>query len=356
MKLQPPYEANVASGAQHDDFMRVAIGEAQKAIGQTSPNPAVGAVLVRNGQIVGRGHHRGAGKPHAEIECLRAFRAAVPEGSTLYVTLEPCSTFGRTPPCTDALIERRVKHVVVGALDVNPAHAGGGLELLRDAGVTVESGILADECTSLNEAFNKWIQHKRPLVIAKCGMTLDGRLTRLTGEDRWITSAASRAHANGFRAQVDAILVGAETLRTDDPQLTVRGVKGARQPWRVVLTRSGRLPKAARVFRDRFADRTLVFHDQPLEAVLDSLGERAITSVVIEGGGDVLGQALDRRLIDKVRIYIAPRLGGGPVFAFAGEGAAASHTALRLRDISYARIAGDVFVTGNASYAPAPGE
>jgi diaminohydroxyphosphoribosylaminopyrimidine deaminase/5-amino-6-(5-phosphoribosylamino)uracil reductase len=336
--------------------MRAALTEADKGRGRTSPNPAVGAVLVRNGAILARGHHRGPGKPHAEVECLRDFGGAVPSDATLYVTLEPCSTFGRTPPCTTALIESGVKHAVIGSVDVNPAHAGRGIELLRHAGIRVETGVLAEECAALNEAFNKWILHKRPFVIAKCGMTLDGRLTRSPNEERWITSAASRAHANRFRAQVDAILVGAETVRADDPKLTVRGVKGARQPWRVIVTRSGRLPQAARVFTDTFAARTLTFRNQSLQAVLDSLGEREITSVLIEGGGEVLGEALDQMLIDKAHIYVAPLLAGGPVFAFAGHGAAASQTALRLRGVSYTRIGADVFITGSASYAPAPDE
>lgn len=337
-------------------FMRAALDEARKGAGRTSPNPAVGAVLTRGGTILARGHHRGAGKPHAEIDCMRTYGRAIPEDATLYVTLEPCSTSGRTPPCTDALIAAGVRRIVVAAIDPNPAHAGRGVDLLRNAGVTVETGILAPESAELNAPFYKWIQQRRPYVIAKCGMTLDGRLTVRADEGRWITSAASRAHANRFRAQVDAILVGAETIRADDPQLTVRGVRGARQPWRVVLTRSGSLPKSARVFTDRFAERTLVYRDQSLAAVLDSLGEREITSVLIEGGGDILGQALDAQLIDKVRIYIAGRLGGGAVIAFPGTGAAASHSALRLRDLQYERIGGDVFVSGNASYAPAPGE
>ena len=350
------YVERVDSESADERFMRVALDEARKGVGRTSPNPTVGAVLARGGEILAHAHHRGAGKPHAEIECLRAYGRCIPQDATLYVTLEPCLTTGRTPPCTDALIAAGVRRVVVGAIDVNPAHAGRGVEILRNAGITVETGILAAESAALNAAFNKWIQHNRPYVIAKCGMTLDGRLTLRADEERWITSAASRAHANRFRAQVDAILVGAETIRADDPQLTVRRVRGARQPWRVVLTRSGRLPKSARVFTDRFADRTLVFRNQPLQAVLDSLGEREITSVLIEGGGDILGQAVDARLIDKVHIYIAPRLSGGPVIAFPGNGAAASHDALRLRDLQYERIGGDVFVSGNASYAPAPGE
>jgi diaminohydroxyphosphoribosylaminopyrimidine deaminase / 5-amino-6-(5-phosphoribosylamino)uracil reductase len=326
-------------------FMRAALAEADKGFGRTSPNPAVGAVLVIDNQIVAKGHHREAGRPHAEVECLRDFGAPVPARSTLYVTLEPCSTVGRTGACTDAIIRAGVKNVVIGASDVNPRHCGKGIVQLRNAGVTVRDGVLAEECTQLNEAFNKWIVTGRPFVIAKCGMSLDGRLTRTCGEPRWITGPAARHHAHALRARVDAVLVGAETVRIDNPRLTVRGVHGARQPWRVVLTRSGRLRRQAHLFSDRFAARTLVYKQKPLAAVLKDLGKRSITSVLIEGGGEVLGEALDNRLIDKVQIYLGPILTGGPVIAFAGRGTNKTANALRLRNVRYQRIGQTVCVT-----------
>ena len=268
--------------------------------------------------------------------------AAVPRDARLYVTLEPCSTAGRTPPCTEALIAAGLRQIVVGAIDANPRHAGRGIKILRKAGIDVRTGVLAAECATLNEAFNKWIVTGRPWVIAKCGMTLDGRLTRPPHEPRWITSPAARQHANRFRARVDAILIGAETLRTDDPRLTARVVPGARQPWRIVLSRSGRMPRSAHLFADRFADRTLVFRNQTLAAVLQELGQREITSVLIEGGGDVLGQALDGRLIDQVQIYLGPIFTGGPVVAFAGVGADSTQSGARLRDVRYERIGDDI--------------
>jgi len=241
-----------------EKFMRVALKEAKKALGQTSPNPAVGAVLVVDNQIVAKGYHRGAGHDHAEVECLRDLGAPVPAHASLYVTLEPCSTEGRTAPCTDAILQAGIKNVVVGAIDLNPRHSGKGIVRLRNAGVKVREGILADECVQINEAFNKWIVTGRPFVIAKCGISLDGRLTRSDVEPRWITGRSARSHARQLRAHVDAVLLGAETVRADNPRLTIRGTRSARQPWRVVLTRSGKLPRQARLFSDRLAARTLI--------------------------------------------------------------------------------------------------
>ncbi|HKP05303.1 MAG TPA: bifunctional diaminohydroxyphosphoribosylaminopyrimidine deaminase/5-amino-6-(5-phosphoribosylamino)uracil reductase RibD [Chthoniobacterales bacterium] len=327
-------------------FMRQALREARRGLGHTSPNPAVGAVLVIDGKVVARGYHRRAGAPHAEIECLRGFGKRVPKRAILYVTLEPCSTVGRTGACTAAIGEAGVRQLVIGAIDPNPRHAGRGIDLLTKAGIAVRTGVLANECSALNEAYDKWIQTGRPFVIAKCGMSLDGRLTRPPGEDRWLTSTASRKDVHKLRAQVDAILVGAETVRADDPQLTVRGVPGARQPWRIVLSRSGKLPRDAKIFVDRFSDRTLVYRQIAMETLLQDLGAREITSVLIEGGGEILSQALDERVIDRVQIYLAPRFTGGPKVAFAGSGAATTAESLRLRDIRYEKTGADICVTG----------
>jgi diaminohydroxyphosphoribosylaminopyrimidine deaminase / 5-amino-6-(5-phosphoribosylamino)uracil reductase len=323
--------------------MHVALGEARKGLGRTSPNPAVGAVLVANGKIIARGHHRGHGQPHAEVEALAKVSARDRARSTMYATLEPCSTRGRTGPCTKAIIESGIRTVVVGTIDPNPLHNGRGIDELRNAGIEVRAGVLADECTSLNEAFNKWIVTRKPFVIAKCGMTLDGRLTKSPGESRYITSAKSRRDARRLRTQVDAVIVGAETIRADDPQLNVRGIRGARQPLIAVLTRSGKIPKKAKIFRER----TLLFRNQSLEDVLVDLGQKEITSVLIEGGGDVLGQALDSRLIDKVQIYFGPILTGGPVIAFGGIGAADSASALKLERVTYRKIDNDICATAH---------
>jgi diaminohydroxyphosphoribosylaminopyrimidine deaminase/5-amino-6-(5-phosphoribosylamino)uracil reductase len=330
---------------RHEEFMRAALNEAKKALGQTSPNPAVGAVLVVGNRILASGHHRGAGRDHAEVECLRNFAASLPARATLYVTLEPCSTEGRTAPCTDAILQAGVRNVVVGAIDVNPRHSGKGIVQLRNAGVRVRDGVLADECAQINEAFNKWIVTGRPFVIAKCGMSLDGRLTRPAGESRWVTGHSARRHAHQLRARVDAILVGAQTVRADNPRLTVRGVRSTRQPWRVILSRSGKLPHRAHLFSDRFSSRTLIYQRKSLATVLKNLGERGVTSVLIEGGSEVLGQALDARLVDKVQLYLGPIFTGGSVIAFPGRGAENVASALGLRRVSYEQVEQSVCIT-----------
>jgi diaminohydroxyphosphoribosylaminopyrimidine deaminase/5-amino-6-(5-phosphoribosylamino)uracil reductase len=245
-------------------FMWAALAQARRGIGKASPNPAVGAVLVQGGRITATGYHCGSGLPHAEIECLAAAPRRSLRAATLYVTLEPCSTTGRTPPCTKAIVSNGVGRVVIGATDPNPLHRGRGIRELTAAGIDVTTDVLSAECSRLNEAFNKWIVTKQPFVIAKCGMSLDGRLTRQPNENQWITGPLARRHARELRTQVDAVLIGAETLRRDNPHLTIRGVRNAKQPWRVVLSRSGKLPREAHLFTDRFVERTLVYRGKTL--------------------------------------------------------------------------------------------
>ena len=329
-----------------EKFMEAALAEARKGVGHVSPNPAVGAILVQRGRIAASGYHQATCLPHAEIECLAAAPRTSLRTATLYVTLEPCSTTGRTPPCTQAIVRAGVGRVVIGATDPNRLHSGRGIEELRAAGINVAAGVLEKECARLNEAFNKWIVTGKPFVIAKCGMSLDGRLTRSPNEDRWLTSPAARRHARQLRAEVDAIIIGAETLRQDNPRLTVRGSKNARQPWRVVLSGSGNLPRSSHLFSDRFAEKTLVFRKKPLSQVLAELGRREITSVLIEGGGEILGQAFDAHLVDRVQFYLAPIMTGGPVVAVGGKGAASTLQGARLEGVRHEQLGRDLLVTG----------
>ncbi len=337
------------SRTDDEKFMRLALREAAKGVGRTSPNPSVGAVIVKSGRVIAKGWHRCAGGPHAEIEALRALkRSALARGATIYVTLEPCCTHGRTLPCTGAIVEAGLARVVVGATDPNPKHAGRGFAILKKAGVAVTVGILAEKCSALNTGFNKWIATGMPLVIAKAGLSLDGRLTRPPGEGRWLTCEEARADAMRLRAHVDAILVGAGTVRADDPRLTVRGLRGAaiRQPWRVVLTRGGRLPADAHLFSDARRERTLVFRGKSLRAVLRDLGGRGCTSVMFEGGGVLLGSAFDEGLVDRVHFYFAPMLCGGPD-VIGGRGAGSTGESLRLHNVAFRKIGSDIRMTAD---------
>lgn len=334
-------------------WMRAALAEARKGVGRTSPNPAVGAVIVRGSRIVARGWHHAVGLPHAEIEAIRALpKPSLARGATIVVTLEPCSSHGRTPPCTEAILAAGFARVIYGATDPNPQHAGRAAKLLRAAGVEVVEGVLAEECAALNPSFNHWIATGMPWVIAKWAMSLDGRLTRPPGEPQWLTSPTARRHAMRLRASVDAILVGAGTVRADDPALTVRGVRGARQPWRVVLTRSGALPPSAQLLTDEHRERTIVLRNKSLRTALRELGRRGISRVLIEGGGEVLGQAFDQKLVQEVCCYLAPLLAGGSVPAVGGRGVADNLERLHLRDAQFERVGPDVCLRGLVNGPP----
>lgn len=331
--------------ASDEKHMLAALVQARKGLGKTHPNPAVGAILVRDGHILARGWHRAAGGPHAEVAALAALGSRPSRGATLYVTLEPCSTSGRTPPCTKAIIEAGIHRVVYGATDPNPRHAGRASAILQAAGIAVTTGVLARECENLNPAWNHWIATGMPYVIAKAGMTLDGRISSPpTG--RWITSTASRRDAMALRASVQAILIGGETLRIDNPRLTVRGRTVTTQPWRAVWTRSGQLPREAHLFSDRHRDRTIILENMSLRAALRVLARRGATRVLLEGGGRILGEAFDRKLVQEVCFYLAPLLAGGPTPATGARGVPHPDQALHLFDVVHTQIGSDIKLTG----------
>ena len=330
-------------------FLRHALELARLGSGLTLPNPRVGAVLVRGGRIIGEGFHRRAGTAHAEVNAVadakkRGHSAA---GATLYVTLEPCSTHGRTPPCTELILREKIKRVVFAATDTNPAHAGAATRLLREAGVEVSSGLLAIEATALNRDFNWSIVHRRPWVVAKIALSLDGRIVTPPSarmrDDRWLTSPAARILAHELRWESDAILIGAETARQDNPRLTVRlaGRSGKVQPWRIVVTRSGKLPRDLHLFSDRHRDRTLVFKNQPFEDVLTALGARDISHLLIEGGGDVMTEAFQRNLVNEVAFFIAPSVMGTLPRALKRLDAP-----LRFREMNYVPAGSDLLCRG----------
>ena len=327
-------------------FMCRALELARKGEGLTSPNPCVGAVLAKGGKIIGEGWHRKAGAPHAEVEAVRSAerRGKSTAGATLYVTLEPCSTHGRTPPCVELIVREKIKRVVVGASDPNPAHAGRGLVWLRKRGVAVTCGIWEDECRALNRAFHHWIVTGTPWVVAKIAMSQDGKITAPPGGNRWITGPAARRKAHELRFLSDAVVVGAETVRTDNPRLTIRGIplRGKQQPWRVVLTRTGRLPKKAHLFTDRYKDRTLVYRSVGISRVLKDLGRRGVTRVLLEGGGKLLGSAFDANRVNEVAFFVAPVILGTRTPAVDAK----KPGMLRLADVHWEKIGRDLFCRG----------
>lgn len=355
--------------------MRLALRLAQNALGETAPNPMVGAVLVRDGVEIGRGWHHRAGAPHAEIEALQNAkqRGQSPEGATLYVTLEPCSTHGRTPPCTEAIIQSRIQRVVAAATDPNPNHAGRGFDELRSAGIEVTAGLLADAATALNPGFNHWIRNRTPWVTLKVGMTLDGKIATATGESKWITGEASRRKVMRMRRASDAILVGIGTVLADNPSLTVRVPRhqsiGRR---RIILDTHARTPVTAQVVADAFAGQTSIIVGDRADSgrvselvqrvriiraplrngridlpwLMGHLGAEGITTMLVEGGGEVHAAFIEEHLAHEIAFFYAPQILGGTesVRAVGGSGAISKLTATRLKDVRTAKSGDDLFL------------
>lgn len=365
---------------EHERWMRLALRLAARGIGRTTPNPAVGAVLVRRGVLIGQGWHHRAGAPHAEIEAIRdaTARGHTVRGSTLYVTLEPCSTYGRTPPCTKAIVEHGVRKVFAAANDPNPSHRGAGLSILRKAGVETSQGMLESESCRLNEAFNHWIVHRTPWVVVKAAMTIDGKIATREGRSKWITSDRARRDAMRLRLASDAVLVGVETVLQDDPELTVRGAgmpRAGEKPWRrIVLDTRARIPLTSRLVRDDPHRQTLVVvgasapprkiaalerhvkilkvrEDRgriDLRALLRSLGGEGVTQLLAEGGGEVQSSFVLAGLAHRVVFYYAPLVLGGTQSrrAVAGDGARSRDEAVALKAVEWRRLGPDLRMTG----------
>ena len=333
-----------------ENWIRIALSEAARGIGLTAPNPAVGAVIVKDGIELARGWHRKAGMPHAERDALSKLEPDAARGATVYVTLEPCSTAGRTGACTDALINAGVSRVVYGARDPNPKHIGGADELLRAAGIEVKSGVLASECEKVVKGFAMVQTEGRPWVIAKTAMTLDGRITRPPGEGQWLSGTEAREEVQLIRAEVDAIITSGETLRRDNPALTLRNEKipeDKKQPKRVVLTRGQIDVSEYQLFNDTHGDESLVFENFPLYDVLRTLAkEHDVMSVLVEAGGSLLGAFLDQGLIDEWVIYLAPMVSGGPIPAVGGEGVFALQDRVTLSGVELGRFGKDLRMRG----------
>ncbi len=337
--------------------MRRALALAERGRGTTLPNPVVGAVIVRGGRIVAEGFHRKAGQAHAEVNALAKLRGS-PRGTTMYVTLEPCDHTGRTGPCTEVIIAARPARVVVGCRDPNPIVDGRGLSRLRRAGIRVDVGCLEDEAKAAIRAYSVWVRERRPLVTLKAAATLDGFIAQTAAPRRraplWITGPEARAAAHALRAAHDAILVGAGTVRADDPRLTVRDGRRrpARQPLRVVLAGRRPLPARAQVF-DRAAE-TLTIDDPrgrvaPARA-LKLLAARGVQSVLVEGGAAIAGAFIAAGLVDRIALFVAPKLLGGGVGISAG-GDRAIARALPLGPISVRPVGRDLLLTADVDRA-----
>lgn len=366
-------------------FMKEALRLAKKGLGRTSPNPAVGAVIVRKGRVIASGYHKKAGDNHAEVEALSMIGGKAEAGDTLYVNLEPCNHYGKTPPCTMAILKSGLKKVVIGMSDPNPRVSGGGAGFLRERGIEVKSGVLESECRGLNEAFIKFIITGRPFVIAKSALTMDGWSATSTGNSRWITGDQSRRLVHRLRNMVDGVMVGVGTIIADDPSLTTRiRNKRGRDPIRIIVDTHLRIPQNAKVLNHDSDSMTLLAIGEDikpgllkgferegisivkcplkdgrvdLNALMIELGKRSLTSLMVEGGSSVMGSMIRERLIDKFYIFKAPRIfGGDDGFPMArGAGPGMMDESLMMRDIRIRRFGDDILVTGYADYRLLPG-
>lgn len=358
-----------------ENHMRRVIELARRGEGKTSPNPLVGSVIVKNGKVIGEGYHKKAGQPHAEMMALRRAGSSA-KGAGLWVNLEPCVHYGRTPPCTDAIIAAGIKQVFIGMKDPNPLVRGKGIRRLRQAGIQVVSGILRKDCERLNEVFDKFIRTKTPFVIMKSAVSLDGKIATRLGESKWISSAQSRRIVHDLRNKVDAIMVGAGTVVKDDPQLIPR-LKNTREnpPARVILDNENIISARARVFKDaqthpvvycaaknlprakemklkRMGVQILKLQEKHggihLKPLMKKLGGMGITSVLAEGGGDLNASLLREKVADKIFLFVAPIIIGGKnaVSVVGGEGVATIRQAYKIKDMTVQSVGPDLLIEG----------
>ncbi len=358
--------------------MRRALQLAQRAKGRTWPNPMVGVVVVKSGRIIAEGWHKRAGGDHAEVDAFKKIGSKT-KGATLYVTLEPCSHWGRTPPCTDAIIKAGIKRVVIGVLDPNPKIHGQSVKILRKAGIKVEVGFLQEELTRMNEIFNKYITKRMPFVVAKCAQTLDGKIATATGESKWITSIPTRNYAHRLRNEFDAIIVGINTVLQDDPRLNP--IPKTKYLKKIIVDSSLQVPLKARLFQGTAPSNVIVATTAKavnkkvkqlskmgvqiwmapakgkhghidLKWLFKELAKHEIAHVLIEGGGCLIGRALKDGLVDRMMIYVAPKIIGDQdaLSAIAGLNIRNIKKVLKLKNMTATQIGRDILLGGDLVY------
>lgn len=352
--------------------MELAIELAKKGEGKVNPNPMVGAVIVKDGIVIGEGYHEKYGEGHAEVNAFKSLKED-PSGATMYVTLEPCSHYGKTPPCADKIIENNIKRVVIGMIDPNPLVAGNGVDKLKKAGIEVKVGVLEDKCKKLNEVFIKYILTKKPFVVLKTAMSLDGKIATTTGESKWISSEKSRLQVHNLRNKLSGIMVGVNTVIKDNPELTCR-IENGSNPIRIIVDSTLRIPMNSKVLQNK-DNKTIIATTKraniknmqellkkninvliidekngqvDLSALIKKLGELNIDSILLEGGSTLNYSALEESIVDKVMIYISPKIIGGessktPV---GGIGIDKLNDAFKLKDITTNIVDEDILVEG----------
>ena len=329
-------------------YMKRALALAREAWGRTAPNPMVGAVVVKAGKIVGEGYHHKAGLPHAEVNALNAAGKNA-DGATIYVTLEPCSTYGRTPPCTEAIKRANIKRVVCASEDFNPKHAGNGFDILRAAGIEVKSGVCRKEALELNKAFFSHITRKRPYVLLKMAMTLDGKIATACGDSKWITSAAARSRVQELRRWCDAIMVGGETVRLDRPGLVVRDPENwENQPQKIIYTKMSNDELQSYFPEDKNVIAAAPQNQTEWLEFLTRLGADNITALLLEGGGELAGRALQAKIVDEVEFHVAPKIlcGRNSRCVVGGENPLHLAEAMNLEHLQVKRAGCDLIISG----------
>lgn len=363
----------------HDYYMKRAIDLAKEGWGRTNPNPLVGAVIIKNDRIIAEGFHKKIGCAHAEVDAINNAAESV-AGATLYVNLEPCSHYGRTPPCAKSIIEAGIKKVVVAMIDPNPKVSGCGVKMLKDAGIEVEVGILEHEARALNEIFISYVERRKPFVIMKSAMTLDGKIASRTGDSKWVTGDESRQYVHKIRDRVSAIMVGINTVLKDNPMLTTRleGKEG-KDPVRIILDSKGRIPLNCNVVSNSLASGTIIVSTSSIDSnkeelllakgvriikadgcggvvdlnkLMEELIRLEIDSVLLEGGGTLNSSAIKASIVDKVMFFIAPKIIGGKeaITPVEGEGTDLMCDSVGVKDISVVKFGDDVMLEGYIDY------